>query len=366
MKEILFLSTTLGGGGAERIISYLINELINDDKKITLLLLKEEGNSYLKNIDKKTNLINLKLKGRIRYSVFRIIREIVKIRPDICYVGLDKLNIMLALFLPIIKPFGIRFIVRETNVLSMQYNAKNPFIRFSYKYLYNMYNSVIVQSFDMKKDLIDVWGIKQKKITLINNPIDIDTVVRKSNTGDCEEIINNNDKTFICVGRLNYQKGYDILIKRLALVKDMPFKLYILGTGELEYEIKNMISRYQLDGKIQLLGFKENPYVYINKCDAFILSSRFEGFPNVLLEANALGKPVFCNRCPGGINEIIKEGINGISCNFESEEEFLEGFRKFNETCFDNNAIIRLTRERYDKSVIMPKYKDVFNKVLMN
>ena len=98
--------------------------------------------------------------------------------------------------------------------------------------------------------------------------------------------------------------------------------------------------------------------------DGIILSSRHEGFPNVLLEANALGKPIFTNKCPGGINEIIIEGINGISCNFSSSEDFKFYLYKFINTKFDGNKIIKLTQERYSKSVILPKYRIVFNNIL--
>ena len=95
--------------------------------------------------------------------------------------------------------------------------------------------------------------------------------------------------------------------------------------------------------------------------DGIILSSRHEGFPNVLLEANALGIPILTNRCPGGINEIILEGINGISCFFDSKESFQYGGKLFLETEFDAENIKELTRKRYDLSIILPSYKNVFN-----
>ena len=133
MKKILFVSTTLGNGGAERIISYLLNEFAKDqNKQIILLLLKKEGNTYLSYVSANVKVINLNIKNRIRYSIYSIIKQIISIRPNICYVGLDKLNIMLAFFIPFMKLWKIRFIVRETNVLSQQYNFHNPFIKLSY------------------------------------------------------------------------------------------------------------------------------------------------------------------------------------------------------------------------------------------
>ena len=108
MKKILFVSTTLGNGGAERIISYLLNEFAKDqNKQIILLLLKKEGNTYLSYVSANVKVINLNIKNRIRYSIYSIIKQIISIRPNICYVGLDKLNIMLAFFIPFMKQWKI-------------------------------------------------------------------------------------------------------------------------------------------------------------------------------------------------------------------------------------------------------------------
>lgn len=364
MKKLLFVSTTLGNGGAERIISYLLNEFAKDQgKQIILLLLKKEGNTYLNNVSPNVKIINLNIKNRIRYSVCTIIKKIISIRPNICYIGLDKLNIMLAFFIPLMKLWNIRFIVRETNVLSQQYNFHNPFIKFSYKIFYNTYNNIIAQSVDMQNDLINVWGINKQKINLINNPININAVIAKSLLkSTCEfqkekEIIN-----FVAIGRLEHQKGYDILLQRMVeLGEKLPFKLYILGEGSLQDEIANMIKQFKLENSVKLLGFQNNPYSILKSADGIILSSRHEGFPNVLLEANALGIPIFSNQCPGGINEIIIEGENGISCDFQSKASFQSGLNKFITTRFDSEKIKQMTKNRYDISVILPKYRSVFD-----
>lgn len=368
MKKILFISTTLGGGGAERIISYLLNEFAQDyDKKVFLLLLRNTNNTYLEYVSPSIEIINLNIKGRIRYAIFLILKTIIKIKPNICYIGLDKLNIMLSFFLPLLKLWKIRFIVRETNVLSQQYNYKNPFIKLSYKLFYNLYDSIIAQSKDMANDLIKIWSIKKRKITLINNPINIENVIKKSNEKNPSFNLNKKEGkiNLIAIGRLSYQKGYDILIQRIYELKpNIPFNLYILGEGELRPFIEQEISNLGLKSDIRLLGFQKNPYNILKQMDGIILSSRHEGFPNVLLEANALGIPILANRCSGGINEIIKEGINGISCFFESKDSFQKGLNIFLNTQFNSEEIKKLTQERYDLSVILPLYRAVFDKEL--
>lgn len=361
MKKILFISTTLGGGGAERIISYLLNEFSQEqDKEVILLLLKKEGNSYLDYVSSNVKIINLDITTRIRYAVFQILGKILSINPDVCYIGLDKLNIMFAMFLPIMKLRKIHFIVRETNVLSLQYNSRNIFIRVLYKYLYNLYDVIIAQSKDMRQDLIKVWKILPEKIILINNPVRIDDVINKSHELSSVDIPVKKRK-LIAIGRLTGQKGYDILLQRMAELEPfIPFHLLILGEGPLREQIEEQIQQLNLGEYVTLLGFQENPYSFLGQSDGIILSSRHEGFPNVLLEANSLGLPIFSNQCLGGINEIVIEGINGITCDFEDKEAFQKALCIFLSTKFDNSAIQELTRCRYDISVIIPEYRKVF------
>lgn len=366
MKKLLFLSTRLGGGGAERVLSYILSDVATDkDYNITLILLHSHGNTYLSQVPGNINIVNLNLKGRIRYSIFKIIRTIISHRPDICYVGLDKLNIMLAFFIPILNCFGIKTITRETNVLSRQYNPDNPFVSFAYRFFYNKYTLIITQSNDMRDDLIKKWGITTSKTILINNPIDIDKVAHLSQLNPSIKLPGN-CFNFVAVGRLSWQKGYDILIQRIKEIAGtrLPIHITILGTGELEEELTNAINNSNITEYITLAGFQENPYSIMAQADGIILSSRYEGFPNVLLEANSLGKPILSNLCPGGINEIIIEGVNGLACDFENPTEFQTTLQRFLSSDFDKEEIKRLTANRYSLSEIMPKYRDVFRRLL--
>lgn len=362
MTKILFVIPRMGGGGAERIVSYLVNEfgkLNNYD--VNLLLFEEKGNTYIKHINPEVKITNLKLKHRLRYNIINIVKEIIKAKPDICFIGLDALNIILAPFVPLFKFHGIKVIVRETNVLSKRYTP-NIINKIAYRLFYNNYDNIICQSKDMANDLINVWGINSKKINIINNPIDIDLIQNKS-----LDIIPKLDLPLtpylVAIGRLSHQKGFDRLIDLIAGLnkkRRFPYKLYILGEGELRDCIEEKINNYGLSQQVILLGRIDNPFSIINRAKGLILSSHYEGFPNVLLEANALGIPVFSNMCPGGINEIIIEGDNGLSANFNDEEDFENKFEVFMNTKFDKEIIINMTRKRYDMNIIFPKYKKLF------
>lgn len=364
MKNILFVITRLGGGGAERIMCYIIQTLSNFPQfQITILLLKRDGNTYLSSLPKNVNIKYLDISGRIRYNVLKIFWSIIKLKPNVCFCGLDKLNFLLAPFLPILKLYNIKTIVRETNVLSCQYPKPNFAVKNIYRIFYNMYDRIIAQSDDMMEDLINNWGIKRKKIIKINNPVDIHKIDTLANQTP-KFILDGRKKNFIMIGRLTHQKGYDILFNQLSKLDDnIPYHIYILGTGELENELKLMLRDQNLQNKITFCGYCENPYAEIKQSSGLILASRYEGFPNVLLEANAIGKPIFTNNCPGGINEIVIDGVNGFVCNFNNPNSFKEGFIKFNDYHFDESRIKRMTELRYDIAIIMPSYIKIFEDI---
>lgn len=358
-RKILFVSSTLGGGGAERVMTSIIDATsMYNDYDVLLLLLKNSTQSYVDTLPKNVKIIRLNIIGRIRNNIIKVIIEILKIHPSICFLGLDKFNRLFAIFLPFLKIFGIKFIVRETNVLSEHFGNPNWITKLYYRFLYNKYDTIIAQSKDMAEDLANNWKVKKNRIALINNPIDYNKVLTQS----LKEDINCFDQTkinIVAVGRLSYQKGFDILIDRISKVDTSKIRIYIIGEGDERSNLEKMIEKYELKDVIILLGFKSNPYPYIRKADALILSSRYEGFPNVLLESCSLGTPVFCNSCKGGINEIVNEN-NGIIANFSDQVDFESRFNDFISTKFNRNDIMTDIYNRFGKDIIMPQFMHIF------
>lgn len=350
MKTILFILPDLNMGGAERIITLLINNL--DKNKFTpkLLLMRKEG-YYLELLDKNIEIIDIKT-SRIRNAFFPIIKVLRTLKPDIVFGGWGEVSAYLAPIIPFFPK--IRFIARETNIVSQ--HVTRPEIRFFYRF-YNNFDTVIAQSDDMKYDLINNLKIREKKIIKINNPVDVDAVEAKS-----LEPMNfpffEGFKNVVAIGNLSYRKGFDNILKVFSYLKKENIFLYIIGEGDDKEKLIELKDSLQIKN-VKFLGKITNPYPYLKNADLFILSSRYEGFPNVLLEAGATGTFSLANNCKGGINEIIEENVNGRIISIEDHKNFAEEIKITLNKKYDKNRIKNSIINRFSKDKIIHQYEKI-------
>lgn len=208
----------------------------------------------------------------------------------------------------------------------------------------------------MKKKLLELNPKLKDKIFVINNFIDFNFITKKIKEIELIKNKNNNGKylKLIAIGRLSKEKGFDILINSLSKI-DIDFKLQILGNGPEKNYLNKLIKEKKLENKIFLRGFKENPFVELINSDFLISSSIFEGFPNVVLEANACGIPVISNYYQGAIEEIIENGINGKILDINNVNLLKEALKKK----YNKKLIIKKIRMKYDKSKIIKKYEEL-------
>lgn len=351
MKKIYFLLPGLGFGGAERVIFTLCNNLDRSKFEPTLVLFNKEGVpvEFLKSDVK---VIDLKI-SRIRYAIFSVVRLIRKDKPDIVFGGWGEVSAFLSPLVPFFKK--TKFVARETNVVSAHVTRKE--IQFFYRF-YNNFHKIIAQSDDMRNDLIENWKIHSDKIVKINNPVDVKEIQAQMKS---DEVLYSNDfKNVIAIGNLTYRKGFDLLLTVFEKLKDEPIKLYILGEGADRERLMAQKEELGLDN-VEFLGNKKNPFPYLNQANLFILSSRYEGFPNVLLEAGACGTYALVNDCPGGNDEIIQESLNGEICSIDEVEKFAEKIKILVGINFDEASIQESIASRFSKERIVHKYEEVLS-----
>lgn len=354
--SIIFILPDLETGGAERIVTTIANHLPREKFDPKILLLRKEG-GYLEFLNNDIEIIDIKT-PRIRHSLKPILMEIKKRKPDIVFSGFGEINAYLSLFIKIFPK--IKFIARETNVVSKHVVRKE--IRFFYRF-YNNYNRIICQSDDMKNDLIANFKINRNKLVKINNPVDFDFIDEKLSISEKPESFNTEYENIVAIGNLSSRKGFDNLLKVFSHLKNEKIKLHILGNGrdrEILLQLKNSLD---LDNVI-FHGQQKNPYEFLKFADLFILSSRYEGFPNVLLEAGACGTYSLANNCPGGISEIIQEKINGEIGIIENEKEFAQKIISILNENHDKNLIRDSIRKRFSKELILSQYETLFEGLL--
>lgn len=356
VKRIFFLIPDMNGGGAQKVVSQILHFLDRSRFDLTLVLLQKEG-PFLDSIDEDVKILSLN-KSRVRESLWDLISLFFREKPDIVFTSLGHLNLMLSPFLPFF-PKSIRFIARETNIVSIL-NEGKFFRNWLYRTFYKNYDLIIAQSKDMKNDLIESYGIPEEKINRISNPVNIPMIIDASNA-EVTFPFSTQYINLLAVGRLKHQKGFDLLISAFSRLSADSYRLLILGEGEEKANLQKMVKESNLEGKVIFKDFVKNPFPYMKSADVFVLSSRNEGFPNVILESLACGTPVLANDCPGGVNELIEPGSNGEICNIGNVESFETGLLKTLKIK-DRESVTRSV-EKFSDEKILKEYEDLLRNI---
>jgi glycosyltransferase involved in cell wall biosynthesis len=178
--------------------------------------------------------------------------------------------------------------------------------------MYREADKVIALSEGVRKHMVKTYRLKESKVIRIYNPVDIENI-KKLSMEICNIKYTKKFKLIAC-GRLAKQKNYSMLVNALSMLKQKDcsdFELFIMGTGPDEAEIIKLIENKGLKENIKLIGFQTNPYAYMKQADLFVLSSLWEGFGHVVVEAMACGTPVLSTDCPYGPREILENGKYG-------------------------------------------------------
>lgn len=309
-KKIVFFMFDLKGGGAERTVVNILNNLNRDYFEITLILGLSNNHDYIKLISHDVNIRVLDCK-KLRYCLFKLRKVIREENPDLLFSTLINNNIMILLA----RILSFKKIPTIVRVASNRSQTKVSFLNKALtRIFYNLVaNKVIALSKGVKTDLIKNFSIKKQKIEVIYNPVEVDKIriLSQKSVNDIKH--ETNTYSLLTVGRLAEEKDHSTLIKAFSLVlNSVNAKLYIVGRGPKEEELKKSARDLGIKNKVEFLGFKKNPYKYMKNSDVFILSSLWEGFSHVIVEAMAVGTPVISTDCNSGPAEIIKENEYGI------------------------------------------------------
>lgn len=347
-------------GGAERMMVNILNHFASKKQEVHLIIFKNIGTLKA---ELNSNIVMHDLESSsVKKSMPKCLLKLREIQPTIVFTGIGHVNIALAPFIPLMKMFlpQTRWVSRETNIVSMQnLGSKYPKVfDWLYRNIYKNYDVIVAQSEDMQNDLKEHYPKAFQKSVVINNPIDIEKVEtlakeQVESTFEAEMI------KLVSVGTLSLRKRQHLLLRCLAKLPSN-YSLTLVGSGNEALKLKELSRTLALENRVTFEGHKTNPYPYMKQADLFVLTSEHEGFPNVLLEANSLGTPLVAFACPGGITEIIEEGINGFSVPNGDIDALVLSIEKAVAYGFDERKVVESVKKRYSHDIILEKYQKVF------
>lgn len=260
-------------------------------------------------------------KGHLQHSnpfilLVNLYKVIKKESADIIFSSVMYISTKLLLLQPFFR--AVKFIVRSEN----KFFSFNKRQRWMIRLLYRRAEIIIAQTDEMRIELIEKARLPSSKIITIQNPQDYSTISLMAQ--EPSPFADLSKTYFIASGRFAHQKGFDILVRAFALVsqKMKEAELYMVGENSGPNEacykqINDLIKQLGLSGKVHCVGYQKNPYVYVKNADCFVLSSRYEGLPNVLIEALYLGTPAAAATCIPAVARIVEEGKTGYLAKSE-------------------------------------------------
>ncbi|SKB46503.1 glycosyltransferase [Maribacter arcticus] len=308
--KIAILIFSLAGGGAERVVSYLLPFLKNKGFDVHLILMNETISydipkdipiHFIENSwGNESGLLKLVKLPILAYKYAKLLKSLEITHSFAMLTRSSYINILSRYF----TSHKFKLIISERSHPSMQYgygNLQSKINNWLIKRLYPKADKIICNSIGNGEDLINNYNIPKQKITVINNPINIEAIeaVEKE-----QEIFKSNTFNLVTIGRMDKGKNHELLIRAVEGFSNI--HLYILGDGVLRDFLEGLVIDKNLKDRVTFLGFDNNPFKYLKAADLFVFGSNHEGFPNVLLEAMCCGLPILSTNCKSGPDEIMQ------------------------------------------------------------
>jgi glycosyltransferase involved in cell wall biosynthesis len=371
-QSVCFVIPSLAGGGAERVAVQVLNALDRSRWDRALFLFERVG-PFLADVSPDITLESADVTSRI--GQWRALRRFIrKAKPDVVVAFLSYWSTLTAT-----RAAGVGAKVVFAIGTPVGAFLSDPDYRWSQPWNRRVFTTVmrtacaladqiIATSTGVADDLIESVGSTAARIRVVHNPVDVREVASAA-----REPIDSADEArwkrpvIVAAGRLAEVKNYALLIESFAILRRRTVAtLFILGTGDEEANLRSRIASHGLVDSVHLCGFRRNPWSYMARADVFALTSRYEGFGNVLVEAMACGVPVVATRSAGTL-EVITPGADGLVVDQHEPAAFASALA----SVIDNSelraqmaATARLHADRYRTDTIARDYDRVLTEAL--
>lgn len=349
LKPIVFLIPNLDGGGAQRVFVNLVNSLIDLTERPIHLLVLRRGGVFESDLRPEVVLVNLGT-GRVSRSFFSLVKYIKESHPEVLCSTLNYCNI-LAIAACIFAGRPCRVVVREANVATSA-GRLLPLMR----WFYPKADVVVSLSSEVTSSFVEADIKVTHLLVELGNPIKLNPLI--VSIPDMTFLPEPNSRFICSVGSLTYQKGFDILLEAFAKLDDHELHLVMLGEGELREELEQIVSKLGISERVHMPGFVDRPADIVSRSQLFVLSSRWEGFPNVLLEALSTGVPIVATSCPGASSSMLEGGKLGLLVEPNSPSALAEGIIECLKKPPGSPELRRSRAREFSADIIAKKYLD--------
>lgn len=361
--DVVLLIDTLGAGGAEMNFVHMANSFSRKGLKCKLVLCRSIG-PLEKYVDSKVDVILLGCGKEIIFSIPKLIRLLRKERPKVIFSAFLQVNIA-AIISTKVSRVGCKVFVSEHSVFSIANSKENIVSRrqflfpFFAKVFYRFSSGIVAVSKAVQIDLASVTGIPLNRISVINNPVRL--AAQEFSDLPQSAKIGRPFFQLVSCGRLTPVKDFYTLIKAVQnLRQKCDIRLNIIGDGSEKAKLEMFVDECGLREAVSFLGYIEDPFPYFKDADLFVLSSKYEGFGNVIVEAMSCGLPVVCTDCPGGPREILEDGRYGALVPVGNPSKMADAIEYSLYNPVDSGQLV-LRANDFDIDLICDQYLSLFD-----
>ncbi|MEM1370029.1 MAG: glycosyltransferase [Cyanobacteria bacterium P01_H01_bin.15] len=376
-KTILFFTTRLGGGGAEMHLLRLLNTIDRERFEPHVAVVRGQG-SYENELRTDvpvhvlTRGISSSSLGQV-FSIWPLRRLILKLRPELVCSVMTKANMVMMLANLGLNPRPIVVGCVQNNIEVQFKQSRNPadwWVLPAVRHLYPRFDHIIITATGLISSLGRIVQNESLPISAIPNAcLEIAAVEQASQT-PLPAALSIQRPLIVACGRLTEQKGFAYLLNAIARVKSSisEIQLWLLGEGKLQAELESQVKSLNLQDNVSFLGFQPNVFRFMAAADIFVLSSLFEGFGNVVVEAMAAGAPVISTDCPFGPGEIITSGVNGLLVPTKDEQALATAILELLNAPAQRQKLSDAGRHRaldFGVATITARYQALFEQLLV-
>lgn len=346
VRKLLVLMSFSGAGGVEKMMINLIQEFaLKPDLEVDLILIRSSG-PYIDLIPPEVKVHKLKASHSFT-AIPELARYFRDARPDALLVAKDRAG-RAAVRARAKARLNFPITLRLGTNLSASLEHRSALSRWlrlsSIPRVYRKIEHVVGNSEGVAKDIQKLAKLPDQQVSVIRNPVVTAAMQQKARAECPHDWLEDSVPVILAMGRMTVQKDFSTLIKAFAKVRpEIVARIVILGEGAERSALERLATDLCVAGDVLMPGHQENPYAWLARADLFVLSSRWEGSPNALTEAFALGVPCVSTDCPSGPAEILDGGKYGVLVDVGNVEQMANAMKEslsLNETQQDRESVL--------------------------